>query len=223
MPRRVAALGVAILVLAGAGIAAAATYEDDDDTSAALEQPATTTTSTSSPAPETTTTLAVTTTSVAAPTTVVAATTTTRRGATTTTTRGATTTTTTAGTTTAACTTAQIEAVVGTDKGTYVQGEPVKITSMLRNRSNAICAYPSFVFSAGVLSPAGTRVAGFDRTGESPGALGPGQALEASVTWERLGCTPTLCMPSPAGTYSVTVTWNFPGGPYPATQSIQLT
>jgi hypothetical protein len=36
IPRRVAFLGIAALVLAGAGIAAAATHSDDDDTPAAL-------------------------------------------------------------------------------------------------------------------------------------------------------------------------------------------
>ena len=221
IPRRVAFLGVAALILAGAGLAAAATYEDDDDTPAALEQPVTTT---SALPAGTTTSVAVTSTSAApAPTTttVAGATTTTRRGATTTTTRAGATTTTTGPV--VACTTTQIEAAVTTDKASYAQTEPVRIHSTLRNRSATTCSYPSFVFGATVLSPGGATVTGFSRQGDSPGALGSGQANEASVTWERLGCAPQPCVQNTPGRYSVSVTWHFPGGPYTATASFDLT
>lgn len=219
IPRRVALLGLAALILAGAGIAAAATY-DDDDTPAALEQPVTTTTSTL-PA-DTTSTVAVTSTTLtpAPSTTVAGATTTTRRGATTTTRAGATTTTTAP---IAACTTAQIEAAVTTDKASYGIGEQVRIHSTLRNRSATTCTYPSFVFAATILGPTGTRVTGFDRVGEAPGAVGPGQANEAFVNWDRVACTSDICPPNNPGTYTVSVTWNFPGGPYTATRTINLT
>ena len=220
IPRRVAFLGLAALILAGAGIAAAATYEDDDDTNAALEQPATTT---SVLAPETTTTtVAVTSTTAtpAPPTTIVGATTTTRRGATTTTARAGATTTTTGPI--AACTTAQIEAAVTTDKASYAQGEQVRIHSTLRNRSATTCTYPSFVFSATILSPGGATITGFNRQGDSPGALGAGQANEATATWDRVSCPSPFCTQSTPGTYSVSVTWNFPGGPYTATKAFAL-
>jgi len=221
IPRRVALLGLAALILAGAGIAAAATYTDDDDTPAALEQPETTTTSTL-PA-DTTTTVAVTSTTLtpAPSTTVAGATTTTRRGATTTTTRAGATTTTTAPI--AACTTAQIEAAVTTDKGSYAPGEQVRIHSTLRNRSATTCTYPSFIFSATILSPGGAKITGFDRQDAAPGALGAGQAHEATVTWDRFGCAPQPCTQNPPGTYSVAVTWNYPGGPYTATKAFELT
>jgi hypothetical protein len=216
IPRRVAFLGLAALVLAVAGIAAAATYEDGDDIPLAIEQPATTT---SSVVADTTTTVAVTsTTATPAPTTTtVARTTTTRRGATTTTRAGATTTTTAP---IGPCTTAQIEAAVTTDKASYAQGEQVKIHSTLRNRSTTTCTYPSFIFSATILSPGGATITGFSRQGDG-GAVGAGQANEASVNWDRLGCAPQPC-PSAPGTYSVEVTWNFPGGPYTATRTFNL-
>jgi hypothetical protein len=222
IPRRVAFLGLAALILAVAGVAAAATYEDDDDTPAALEQPVTTTTSL---VPDTTTTLAVsssttTSTTPATSTTVTGRTTTTRRGATTTSTRpGATTTT----APIADCTTGQIEARVTTDKPSYGIGEPVKIHSTLRNRSATTCTYPSFIFSATILGPGGATITGFNRQGEAPGALGAGQANEAFVTWERVACTSDICPPNTPGEYTVSATWNFPGGPYTVTTKIALT
>ena len=220
IPRRVAFLGLAALILAGAGIAAAATYTDDDDTPAALEQPVTTTTSTSPADPTTTVALTSTTTAPAPSTTAAGArTTTTRRGATTTTRAGATTTT----GPIVACTSAQIDATVNTDKGSYTPGEQVRIHSTLRNRSATTCTYPSFIFSATVLSPGGATITGFDRQGDAPGALGPGQAHEATVDWNRLGCAPQPCTQNPPGTYSVSVTWHFPGGPYTATKAFTLT
>lgn len=222
IPRRVAFLGLAALILAGAGIAAAATYTDDDDTPAALEQPVTTTTSTSPADPTTTVALTSTTTAPAPSTTAAGArTTTTRRGATTTTTRAGASTTTTGPI--VACTSAQIEAAVSTDKGSYAPGEQVRIHSTLRNRSATTCTYPSFIFSATVLSPGGATITGFDRQGDAPGALGPGQAHEATVDWNRLGCAPQPCTQNPPGTYSVSVTWHFPGGPYTATKAFTLT
>lgn len=221
IPRRVAFLGVVALLLAVAGIAAAATHEDDD-TPAALEQPVTTTTAVL--AADTTTTVPVTSTTAApasTTTTAAAATTTTRRGATTTTTRAGATTTTTAPI--AACTTAQLEVAVTTDKATYGIGEPVKIHSTLRNRSTVTCTYPSFVFAATILSPGGATITGFNRQGDAAGALGAGQANEAFVTWERVACTSDICPPNTPGDYTVSATWNFPGGPYTATAKIKLT
>ena len=227
IPRRVAFLGMAALILAGAGIAAAATYEDDDDTPAALEQPATTTTTSVLP-PETTTTTTInvvfpSTTTPAPTTTVAGATTTTSRpGATTTTPRPGAATTTTTGAI-AACTTAQLEVAVTTDKASYGIGEQVRIHSTLRNRSTTTCSYPSFVFATTILSPAGATITGFNRQGDSPGALGAGQAAEAFVTWDRVACTSDICPPNNPGDYTVSATWNFPGGPYTATKKIALT
>lgn len=218
IPRRVAFLGLAVLILAVAGIAAAATYDDDDDTPAAQQQPVTTTTSL---VPDTTTTLAVTstTTTTPAPPTTVPRTTTTRRGATTTTRAGATTTT----APIADCTTGQVEARVTTDKASYGIGEPVKIHSTLRNRSATTCTYPSFIFSATVLSPGGATITSFNRQNDAPGAVGAGQANEAFVTWERVACTSDICPPNTPGDYTVSATWNFPGGPYTVTTKIALT
>ena len=223
IPRRVAFLGIAALILAGAGIAAAATYEDDDDTPAALEQPATTTTSVLPPETTTTSTIALTSTTTPAPSTTVAGatTTTTRRGATTTTTRARATTTTTGPI--AACTTAQIQPTVSTDKASYGIGEQVRIHSTLHNRSTTTCTYPSFSFTATILNPSGGTVTSFSRQSDAPGSLGAGQAAEAFVSWERVGCTSDICPPNVTGAYTVSATWNFPGGPYTATRTITLT
>lgn len=222
IPRRVAFLGLAALILVGAGIAAAATHDDDDDNKpAALEQPVTTTTS--SLPPDTTTTVALTTTTTPATSTTVGRTTTTRPGATTTTRRGATTTTTAAAGAVTACTTGQMQATVSTDKSTYGIGEPVKIQSKLQNRSSTTCSYPSLVFVATILSPSGQRVTGFERVNESPGEIGAGQVNEATVDWTRVGCTSDICPPNVPGAYTVSATWNFPGGPYTATTTINLT
>jgi cell division septation protein DedD len=220
IPRRVAFLGLAALILAVAGVAAAATYSDDDDTPAAIEQPATTTTS-ELPAVTTTTVAVTSTTAPPAPTTTVAGTTTTtRRGATTTSTRAGATTTTAP---IADCTTGQIEARVTTDKPSYGIGEPVKIHSTLRNKSGTTCTYPSFIFSATILSPGGATITGFNRQSDAPSALGAGQADEAFVTWERVACTSDICPPNTPGDYTVSATWNFPGGPYTVTTKIALT
>lgn len=219
IPRRVAFLGLAALILAGAGIAAAATHDDDDDTPAALEQPVTTTSS--SLPPDTTTTLGPTTTTTPATSTTVGRTTTTRQGATTTTRRGATTTTAAGGVT--ACTTGQMQATVSTDKSTYAIGEPVHIQSKLQNRSSTTCSYPSLIFVATILNPSGQRVTSFDRTNESPGEIGANQVNEATVDWTRVSCTSDICPPNTPGAYTVSATWNFPGGPYTATTTINLT
>jgi len=220
IPRRVAFLGLAALILAGAGIAAAATYDDADDPPAALEQPQPATTTTLFVDPTTTLAVATTTTAPAPSTTAASGrTTTTRRGATTTARAGATTTTAAA----APCTSAQMEAAVTTDKASYGQSEPVRIQSTLRNRSAVTCTYPSFVFSAAVLSPANATVTAFDRVDGAPGALGAGQQNEATVTWDRLGCAPQPCTQTTPGEYTVSATWNFPGGPYTVTRKVTFT
>lgn len=213
IPRRVALLGLAALLLAGAGIAAAATHEDDDAPTA-IEQPATTTTSADPAATTTTIAPAGTTTVVRDPTNVLApsTTSTTRPGTSTTTRRGATTTSTPAP---APCTAAQMEARVTSDKPAYAAGEQVRFHATLHNRG-VICTYPSFVLAAAVLSPAGATVTTFDRQGDNPGALGPSQAIEAFISWDRSPLLP------PGPNYSVLVTWNFPGGPYTTTQVFTL-
>ena len=227
IPRRMAFLGMAVALLIGAGIGAAATYEDDEDTPAALEQPATTTTAL--PLDTTTTVAEVTTTTPAASTTV-GPTTTTRPGATTTTRRGGTTGTTrpatTAPTTPApACTTSQMAVAVTTDRETYGPGQQVRADSTLRNTSASPCTYSSFDFAATFLDPNGGTLIGFNRRGDAtePTLLGPGQAAEASVTWNRSTCPSTPCPAEHTGTVSVRVTWNFPGGPYVASRTFTLT
>lgn len=211
IPRRVALLGLAVLLLGGAGIAAAVTHDDGDDTPMALDRPAETTTSL--PAGTTTTTAAPTPTSTSlAPTTTVPS------GATTTTARPTTSTT---GPVTA-CTTPQVAATASTDKATYAQGEQVRIFSTLKNTSARACSYPSFVFVAAILDAAGTPIVSFERIEATPGTLTPGQAHEATVSWDRISCAPPFCTQSDPGRYSVAVTWNYPGGPHKAAAPFTL-
>lgn len=222
IPRRVAFLGIAALLLAGAGIAAAATQEDDDDTPTALGQPVSTTSSL--PFDTTTTAALATSTTTPAPSPIAGATTTTattRPGATTTTRRGATTTTTSGPV--AVCVAGQVQAAVSTDKASYGIGEPVRIHSTLQNRSGSTCTYPSFSFTATILNPSGGTVTSFTRQGDAPGTLGAGQAHEAFVAWERATCTSDICPPNVTGSYTVSATWNFPGGPHTAARTITLT
>lgn len=223
IPRRVALLGLMALLLAGAGIAAAVTHEDSDETPTALEQPVETTSSlpaeTSTSLPAETSTTAAAPTSAPATLTTVGPTTTTRAGATTTTARA---TTTTSGPVTA-CTTPQVVAAVSTDKASYAPGEQVKVFSTLKNTSTTRCSYPSLVFVAAILNPAGATIISFDRTDASPGTLAPGQSHEASVSWDQISCAPPFCTQSDPGQYSVMVTWNYPGGPHTAAAPFVLT
>jgi hypothetical protein len=222
IPRRMAFLAVAALLLAGAGIAAAAVHDDDDGTPAALDQSATTT-STTAPEPTTTTTEPPTTTTSTTP---ASTTSTTRRGTTTTTRRPATTTTpTTAARPVTDCTAAQIEVTAATDKATFGQGEPVRVDSTLRNRSSTACTYSSYNFSATFYDPAGNMVTGYNQhaDGFGPTPFGAGQAQAASVSWDRLTCPEPLCKATTPGDYRVIVTWTFPGGPYTTSRSFRLT
>lgn len=209
------ALGLAALLLGGAGIGVAATREPDKDSEAAIDQPELTTTSSTAAAstttiPDTTTTQVVATTATTrgAPTTVVRPTTTTAPRAPATT------------TTTAArnCTAAQIEVAATTDKRSYVPGEQVIFSSTLRNRSSTTCFYAGYRFQATFADPAGRRIIEFDM--DSPGTrspLAPGAVLTGSVPFDQGACQAQPCptlRPGPG--YSVTATWSFAGGPYQA-------
>lgn len=215
-----AILGLAAVLLLGAGVAAAVTHEDDDDDR--TEQASVTTTST----------VADTTTSVTATSTIDTTTTTgapgtpstTARGATTTTTRpGATTTTSAASTTTAPrgtpdCTAAQIEVTAMTDKSSYVEGQQVKVDSTLRNRSTTTCYFTGHTFGVAILDAAGRTINSFNivTPGPTKSAFVPGATLSGSVPWDQFSCRTPPCFLPPRGPYAAAVTWIFAGGPYEA-------
>jgi hypothetical protein len=222
IPRRVAFLAVAALLLAGAGVAAAVTHDDDD----AVETAAVTTTTS---VPETTTTVETTT---VPPTTVAAAaTTTTTPGAATTTTARATTTTTRrpASTTTTApsnpdCTAAQVAVTATTDKTVYGVGQQVMVVSTLRNRSSTTCFYAGHTLRVTILDPAGRSIIFFDLVtpGPAKSAFVPGATLTGTVTWDQRACQTQPCPQPPPGPYSAQVRWIFPGGPYEARAAFNL-
>lgn len=224
IPRQLAFLGLAALLLAGAGVAAAVTHDDDDSE----ETAAVTTTTTSFP--DTTTSLAPATTTTPPPTTDAGSTSTTARGATTTTGRATTTTRGAASTTTTAaiadCTAAQIEVTATTDKPSYAVGQQVVVNSTLRNRSSTACLYSGHTFTVTILSPAGATIIGFDVVtppGPAKSRFVPGATLTGSVPWDQRTCQAQPCPQPPPGPYSAVARWTFAGGPYEARAAFTLT
>lgn len=217
-----AILGLAAVLLFGAGVAAAVTHRDDDGDP--VEQAGVTTSSTVA---DTTTTVADTTTVPATSTTVAPGTTsTTARAATTTTTAraGATTTTRRPASTTVApgatpdCTAAQIEVTAMTDKSSYVEGQQVKVDSTLRNRSTTTCYYTGHTFGVTIVDAAGKAINSFNivTPGPTKSAFVPGATLSGSVPWDQFSCGAPPCLLPPRGAYAAAVTWIFAGGPYEA-------
>lgn len=224
---RVRFLGLAAAVLAVAGLVAAVTVDDDDDdgrTAAAIGQaPATTstfpalTTSTSALPAETTTT--------AAPS---PSTTTASRRTTTTTVRrtGGTTATTapriTTPTTTARplCAASQIELTASTNNSRATSGQPVTLTSTIRNKSTFPCFYTGYEFRTEFRDPLGAPLVGsvIHADAVEPAPFNPGQSLSHSATWDPQACQQSPCSAPGAGIYSATATWSFSGGTYRAMQ-----
>ena len=222
IPREVAALALAALLLGGAGVAAAITHDDGDGEAA-------------QPAPATTSTLALDTTTTTATieatnTTVGSATSTTGRAGTTTTARQATTTTARSGTTTTAagspdCTPSQIEVTVTTDRTSYAAGQQVKVDSTLRNRSQATCFYAGHTFQVAIQDAVGRTIMTFEITtpGGTRSPFAPGATLTGSVPWDQRSCQNQPCPQPPPGPYLAAVKWTFAGGPYEAKAAFSLT
>jgi hypothetical protein len=232
--RAVLALLVCAVVLAGAGVVAAAVHDNGEsnplaesvttttvpkpgETSTSVD-PGATTTSTPPPAGATTST---------PPTTVRGATTTTATGRTTvpptTTTRPVATSTTVNAK--PACTSAQIEVTAASDRASYLPAEPATITSTIRNRSSSTCYYLGYTFGVAFTDAAGHPYGGQSLVADvlEETALAPGQRLTHTVPWDHRQCPVTItCGPLPSGTYTATVTWVFPGGPYLRTVPIVL-
>ena len=220
IPRPVAALALAALLLGGAGVAAAITHDDGDGEAAQPARPTTTLVLDTT----TTTTVDATTTGVGS------ATSTTARPGTTATSRPATTTTSRPGTTTTTagspdCAASQIEVTATTDRTSYAAGQQVKVDSTLRNRSQATCFYAGHTFQVAIQDAVGRTIITFEiaSPGGSRSPFAPGATLTGSVPWDQRSCQTQPCPQPPPGPYLAAVKWIFAGGPYEAKAAFSLT
>ena len=224
-------VAVASVVLVGIGVVAVVAHEDDDDrpaTEAVIGGDVTTTitvlpdttTSTTAPLPETTTT---------SPPTTVARTTTTRAGATTPTTRRPTTTRAPTTSTTSAqplCAADQIDISGRPDRLSYPAGQPVSMSTTIRNRSLAPCFYRGYTVEMRFLDPGGRTIIAQvvhadDRDHQT---FAPGQSITHTATWDPARqCVAPPCTPPRPDIYSVQAIWSFSGGRYTALQQYVLT
>ena len=222
IPRRLVALGLAAVLLAGAGLAVAATRDDPNET--AGPTPTTTVQQvdiTSSTVPDTsTTTVPVIVTSTpptsrTTPTTVRRANTTVPRV---TTTRPPTATTTGS---TPSCKPAQIDVTIATDPAGGGPGQEVKATSTLGNKSSEVCFYNGYAFTSAFRHADGRPIIAqsviADSFADVP--LRPGQTITNSGTWDQRLCREPACGRAPAGPYIAAATWNFAGSSYEVTVS----
>lgn len=224
---RVGVLGLAAAVLAVAGLVAAVTVDEDDGddgrTAATIGQiPATTSTleplpTSTAPPAETTTTAAP-----AASSTVGPRRTTTTRAPRTGANPGTTAPRTTTPTTTARplCAASQIELTASTDNSRATSGQPVTLTSTIRNRSTFPCYYTGYEFRTTFRNPLGAPLVGsvIHADAVQPAAFNPGQSLSHSATWDPMACQQSPCPTPGPGIYSATATWSFSGGTYEAMQ-----
>lgn len=217
IPRQVAALAIAALLLAGAGVAAAISHDDGDGDA----QAAAPTTTTSTALVDLTTTLAP---APSTSTTAQAATTTTTRPGTTTTTRPGSTTTTTASPN-QDCAPAQVDVSATTDKTTYSPGQQVKVDSTLRNRSQSTCSYAGHTFQVAIQDAVARTIITFEinTPGPARSPFVPGATLTGSVPWDQRSCQAQPCPQPPPGPYSAAVTWTFAGRTYEARAAFSLT
>lgn len=216
IPARIAALGVAALLIGGTGLGVAATRDSESDTPTAapapVEESTTTTSTTEVPATTTTPTTAAPSPSTTA--TTVRRTTTTNRA--TTTTRAPATTTTTAGRP-ATCTPAQIEVTAVTDKSSYGPSEPAQVTARLRNKSSTACSHTGYTVDIVFRDASGTQWGGASVVADTIGdvSLKAGESFTHSGSWDHLFQAP--------GAATGSVTWRFAGNTYTATAPFQLT
>lgn len=214
VPARIAALGVAALLIGGTGLGVAATRDPDRDTvTAAPGAPEETTTTTSTTEVPTTTTTAAPAPSTTA-TTVRRATTTTSRATTTTRAPAPTTTTTTRP---ATCTPAQIDVTAVADKSSYGPSQPALVTATLRNKSSTTCTHTGYTVDIAFRNAAGTQFGGASVVADTFGdvSLKAGESFTHSGSWDHLF--------HPPGAATGTATWRFAGTTYTATAPFQLT
>ena len=214
-------VAVAAVLLGGAGVVAVMVHEEGGGrqvTEAFAPDDVTTTTSVPETATTTSTTTEGATTTSSPPTT----------GATTATTLRPTTTvrppaTARPQTTTTAplelCAADQIDIRAVTDSLSYPAGQPVRLTSTIRNRSSTPCFYRGYDLTLTFFDPAGRTLLSSkfhaDDIGDRPFA--PGQSLTHTAVWDYRTCQTPPCRLPPPGIYSVAASWSFSGGRYGAT------
>ncbi len=230
IPRRLLALGLAALILAGAGIAVAATRDNSEETAAqapptTTEQPADTTSST---VPDTTTTVPVIVTSTPPSSSVTSTPTTARRGRVTTTVPRVTTTrppgspTTTTGAV-PSCKPAQIEVTIDTNEPSYRPNQEVTVTSTLRNKSADTCFYNGYGFTSAFKDAGKTIISQSviaDSFADVP--LRPGQTITHSGSWDQRLCHEPGCGRAPLGPYTAVARWNFASFTYEFTTTFNV-
>jgi hypothetical protein len=223
--RRLLALGVAALLLAGTGIGIATT-RDPEITEVATEvaEPPTSTSSTL-PAPTATTATSVpaTTTSRSPSTTVRVTATTTRMETTTTAARPPITRPPPATTTTrkppalVACSPADVTVTIVTDRPSYGPGELVTANSTLRNRSGSACTYRGYTFTGEFRDAAGIPWAGGEATADATAdvTLAPAEPIVQTMPWHHVL--------SSAGVCTVVAAWRFAGQTFEVSTTFALT
>ncbi len=212
---RAVLVGLAALVVAGAGVVVAATREPASDVVAV--GPTSTTPTSTIPSSTTSTVVGVTTTALPATTARPASPTTTARPATTTTAKPPAPTTTSTARPGVACTPAQVAVAITTDRPRYGPGQPVHATSTLRNKSSSACTYNGYTFSAAFLDAAGAPVFPVSTLVADSFAdvlLQPGQVLSNNGDWDHRS--------APAGVYTAKGTWVFAGFTYDVTTTLIL-
>lgn len=221
-------VAVASVLLGGLGVVAVVAHEDDDDqpASEALVGGDVTTTTTLSLDTTTSTTEAVAGTTTSPPTTASRPTTT--RAGRTATTRRTTTTRAPATPTTSTpplCSADQIDISGRPDRLSYPAGQPVSMSTTIRNRSSAPCYYRGYNVEMRFLDPGGqviiAQVVHADDIEFQ--TFAPGQSITHTARWDPRNCGAPQCPPPAPDIYAVEAIWTFSGGRYTATQQYVLT
>lgn len=215
MARRIALLGLAAVLLAGAGVGVALDRQDDETAGTAAVEATTTTLGVTTTSATTTTSTSPSTTTTVGPTT----STTSRRTTTTvrrTTTTSRATTTTTGPVAAGSCTPAQVVVTIATDRLSYTAAQPVEVTTTLHNRSTASCTYNGYTAGIVFADASGRQFGGANVIADSfrDVPFEPDAMLIHKGPWDHMGAVP--------GTYTATATWRFAGGTYTATASFTL-
>ena len=226
-------VAVASAVLLAAGVVGVVAHEDDDEDRTATEALVggdVTTTITSLPDTTTTSTTEVAASTTTSPPTTAGRTTTTRTGVTTTPTTRRTTTTRAPATSTTStpplCAADQIDISGRPDRLSYPAGQPVSMSTTIRNRSSAPCYYRGYNVEMRFLDPDGRTIVAQvvhadDRDFQT---FAPGQSITHTATWDPARqCVAAPCPPPRPDIYSTQAIWSFSGGRYTASQQYVLT
>ncbi|HEX2118100.1 MAG TPA: hypothetical protein VHF91_02880, partial [Acidimicrobiales bacterium] len=118
------------------------------------------------------------------------------------------------------CAASQIELTASTNNSRATSGQPVTLTSTIRNKSTFPCFYTGYEFRTEFRDPLGAPLVGsvIHADAVEPAPFNPGQSLSHSATWDPQACQQSPCPAPGAGIYSATATWSFSGGTYRAMQ-----